>query len=77
MTIGNLDPTGKTFCACHWIGKTRVLLCEENGFRAEFSFIVLASGIYQLCGFHMSEDADFTEPKALSFGQRMTVSLVK
>jgi hypothetical protein len=76
IPFGNLDSTGKRFNGCRWIGKTRMLLSETNGFRAEFSFMVLASGIYQIHGFRISESPDFSDSKALSCGQRMRVSLV-
>jgi hypothetical protein len=41
---------GKRFDECRWVGKTRVLVSENNGFSAQFPFMALANGISQMPG---------------------------
>ena len=57
-----------------WLGKTRVLLSEENNYEAEFSFIALQPGIYVIPGFIYSKKEDFRDVKNINLRHTIHIS---
>jgi hypothetical protein len=56
-----------------WIEKVRVLLSEWNDYRGQWSFSILASGIYELPWIKVSLCQDFKNPTTIPLKKRVVV----
>jgi hypothetical protein len=77
IALKRMDATGIPFNGCPWVGKTRVFLSKENDFQAVFSFMALASGIYQLDGIELSPTPNDSEQKLLSVAQQIAICIIQ
>ena len=60
---------------CRFVGKIRLQLSKTNNYKASFSFVVLAAGIYKFTGFKVSNTPNFQQAKHVSVTQRLSVSI--
>lgn len=64
-----LSDLPKNIIGCKWFGQTRKQLNAENGYKADFEFIAVKSGVYKITAINVSTNADFSNPTRISYSQ--------